>query len=395
MTEGRSGRDLVPRDDERAITPVLETPGSVERFDAGEQAHSVGLTEERSAQIVRQSGNARSISFLAVLVLAIFIPIYWFYDIGIPALGTEGRLSAEDDAQYVTDVGRGYALYLANCARCHDRLSPAPAGNGLGNIGPPLNDQAKLYNALTEDGLPGTGHLNPNYIETVLEVGGRYVCGDDDSVMPAWLQPNGPLNYREVEELIAWLTASTATEFSYDPGAHGEGGGEAEESVPVPVEVTGWRDLSYAPPPDAPTPPACWRNPSGAIGGGGGTAPSAAPIQSPGTAESPRMVEVVETPELMITDSAGTPITAIPVVPGEVIRFQVTNNAPFAHNFFIGEPAALEGNQTNGLTGVANFVDDTMTFEWEVPAEVPMLEFACTIPGHYQTMHGDISAQEQ
>ena len=40
----------------------------------------------------------------------------------------------------------------------------ATATNGQGGVGPPLNDQAKLYNALTADGQPGTGHLNPNYI---------------------------------------------------------------------------------------------------------------------------------------------------------------------------------------------------------------------------------------
>ena len=33
--------------------------------------------------------------------------------------GAEGRLGAEVEAQYVTDVARGYELYLANCATCH------------------------------------------------------------------------------------------------------------------------------------------------------------------------------------------------------------------------------------------------------------------------------------
>jgi hypothetical protein len=35
----------------------------------------------------------------------------------------------------------------------------------------------------------------------VLTVGGRYVCGDPKSVMPVWAQPNGPLNYRQIEEI--------------------------------------------------------------------------------------------------------------------------------------------------------------------------------------------------
>jgi mono/diheme cytochrome c family protein len=57
--------------------------------------------------------------------------------------------AAED--QFVTDVERGYALYLNNCQTCH-------GDNGQGGIGPPLNNQPKLYNALTSDGQAGTGH---------------------------------------------------------------------------------------------------------------------------------------------------------------------------------------------------------------------------------------------
>lgn len=384
MTEGRTGRELTPRPDDQDVTPVLDKPASPERFYAGDRVHTVGLTEERAAKVVRQSGNARSISFLAVLFIAIFVPIYWFYDIGIPALGADGRLAAEANVQQVTDVERGYALYLANCARCH-------GANGQGGIGPPLNDQAKLYNAVTADGQPGQGHLNPIYLERVLEVGGRYVCGDANSVMPAWEQPAGPLNYRQIEEIIAWLTASSEVEFVYDPAAGGEGGGE--EDAAGPRTVSGWRDGNYQPAPDAPSPPPCWRNPGGVIGGGGGGGASLAPIESPGTAEAPRVVELVETANLTIQDAAGAPVSALPVVAGEFVQFQVTNEAEFPHNLFVGPPEALEGNATGDLPGVSDFAADTMSFQWEVPADATGLQFACTIPGHYTTMHGDIVVQ--
>lgn len=395
MSDDRTGRELTPRpDDDAHITPVPDRAAGVERFSAGDQTHTVGLTEERAAQVVRQSGNARSISILAVLVLALFIPIYWFYDIGIPALGAEGRLEAEANVQYVTDVSRGYALYLANCARCH-------GPNGQGGIGPALNDQAKLYNALTPDGGPGTGHLNPVYLQRVLEVGGRYVCGDPNSLMPAWQAPAGPLNYREVEELITFLTASSEIEFEYDPAAHGaEGenvaGGPDGEDV-GPVIVTPWRDAEFEPEPGAPSPPACWTRPSGNIGGDDTTAPSPEPIESPGTAADPRVVEVVETANLEIVDSEGVPVTAVPVIPGEVIRFQVVNSAGFAHNFLIGPQDDLASSATAGLPGVGTFEEGTETFEWEVPedpADLEGLQFACTIPGHYEPMHGDIVVQE-
>lgn len=102
MSDERSRRELTPRDPDQpvrpdsAITPVPEADRrAVERFSAGPRAHTVGLTEERGAQIVRQSGNARNVVFLALLVIAIFIPVYWFYEAGIPALGMEGRMSQE------------------------------------------------------------------------------------------------------------------------------------------------------------------------------------------------------------------------------------------------------------------------------------------------------------
>jgi plastocyanin len=92
------------RDDvETAGSPLTPTEGDsrdVERFSSGARAHSRGLTEERSAQIVRQSANARSVAFLAVLLVTLFIPVYWFYESGIPALGTEGRMTAESRRLY-------------------------------------------------------------------------------------------------------------------------------------------------------------------------------------------------------------------------------------------------------------------------------------------------------
>jgi mono/diheme cytochrome c family protein len=262
MSEDRSGRELTPREagpegGDSALAPVPEADSrAIERFSAGPKAHMVGLTEERSAQIVRQSGNARNIVFLAVIVISLFIPVYWFYENGIPAVGAEGRLAREKDVQYVTDVERGYELFRANCATCH-------GDNGQGGVGPPLNDQAKLFNALTDDGQPGTGHLNPNYITTVLEVGGRYVCGDAQSIMQPWREPNGPLNYRQVEELVAWITASDDITFQYEPSSHAAGAATPEPGHEGPVTVRGWRDPEWTPSPGESSPPACWRNPSG------------------------------------------------------------------------------------------------------------------------------------
>ena len=171
MSDDRTGRELTPRPEEEpsAVTPReagLPASAPAERFSAGQQAHTVGLTEERAAQIVRSSSNARFVAFLLVLLVVIFIPIYWLFENGLSVVGVEGRLETEADRQYITDVSRGYALFLANCARCHGE-------QGQGGIGPPLNDQGKLYQAV--NGSPphytaGKGHLSIDYITSVLEV---------------------------------------------------------------------------------------------------------------------------------------------------------------------------------------------------------------------------------
>ncbi len=392
MTDDRTGREITHRPSGRELEPAREHgESSVERFYAGDAAHTVGLTEERAAGIVRQSGNARSIAFLASLVIVLFIPLYWLYDSGIPGLGSfwsgsPGRLEAEKDVQRVTDIARGHELYLANCARCHGE-------QGQGGLGPALNDQAKLYDQVTAEGLPGTGHLNPNYLRSVLEVGGRYVCGDPNSQMPVWLNDNGgPLNYRQIEELVAFLTASKEDEWEWHPEP------EVGETAPPAGRATGWRDPNFKPDPNAPSPPPCWRNPKnvppGGQGGGGGAAASAAPIENPGTAEKPRVIKLQETATVEITDEGGKEVSAIAVKKGEVVRFEVTNTSgAVPHNFYIGPKEKLEANDTAELKGVPEFTTGTQTFEYEVTEETGTLQFACTVPGHYPTMHGQFQVQ--
>jgi mono/diheme cytochrome c family protein len=296
-------------------------------------------------------------------------------------------MEKEEEVQYVTDVRRGYALYLANCARCHDAPS-GPAGNGLGNVGPPLNDQAKLDNALTAQGLPGTGHLNPDYLHSVLEVGGRYVCGDPKSVMPAWLEPKGPLNYREIEEIITWILATKETNFNYVP-AHPE----ADATLPPPVPVQGWTDPAWTPAPGATPVPACWRAPAG-----GGTTPTAAPVENPGTPDNPRIIEIEGTSNLQWIDpTSESQLGSITLVAGETVEFHVINESGIPHNLHIASESELStAPGDNELPGVDTFPppDGPMTFQYTVDNVPDQPQFACTVPGHYQTMHGDFVIQE-
>ena len=220
-----------------------------DRFTAPPAIHRNDLTPERAAKIVRQSANARWVAFLAVSVVALFVIVYYFYEVGAPLGLSTPRLQAQADAQQVTAIERGYNLYQANCARCH-------GANGQGGIGPVLNDQAKLFD-----------HLNAAYLKNVLTVGGRYVCGNPNSVMPVWADVNGgPLNYRQIEELIAFIRAPSNQTFTVrDPNLNEPViGPDGKEKT-----FTGWVDPSYKPAPGASPVPACWSGSSS-----GGAAPS-------------------------------------------------------------------------------------------------------------------------
>jgi mono/diheme cytochrome c family protein/uncharacterized cupredoxin-like copper-binding protein len=383
VSDENTGRELTPRPDEpeSAVTPResdLPAPSTQvgDRFYAGDQAHTVGLTEERAAQVVRQSSSGRMVAFLAALLIVLFIPLYWIYDIGLPVVGFGGRLEADANHQYVVDVSRGYALYLANCARCH-------GDQGQGAVGPPLNDQAKLYKALNEQGASGTGHLNPGYIRAVLTEGGRIVCGDANSVMPAWLDPKGPLNYREVEDIIKFITASKDLTYTYQP-AHVE----LPATIPPPVTLEGWRDPDYSPPPDATPVPACWRPAAS------GAPATAAPISSPGTADNPRVIEVHASAQISWVDASGAPLGQIAVVAGETVEFQIVNDTPIGHNFHIGSATELSAApEQNDLPGVDTFNSSMMNFTWTVENVPDQPQFACTVLGHYSTMNGAIVVQ--
>jgi mono/diheme cytochrome c family protein/plastocyanin len=309
-------------------TRPQEDEAPVERFTAAPSVLKVDLPPERAAQIVRQSSNARWVSFLAVVIVVLFVALYWFYELGGPLGLTESRLEAEADAQQVTRVERGYNIFQANCARCH-------GANGEGGVGPILNDQEKLYQ-----------HLNEDYLNTILVAGGRYACGNALSQMPVWSDtatPPGPLNYIQIEDLIEFIRAdNTQTYTIRDPELL------EPERDPVTGQVktfTGWVDPSYKPAPGATPYPACWQDSFVTASPSPGA--SSEPAPSGGTA-SPAPSGGGGTVTLNIAAPAGAATsgfvpTELTAPAGETFYLLFTNDdAGVAHNVAINDASGLQ-----------------------------------------------------
>jgi mono/diheme cytochrome c family protein/plastocyanin len=265
---GRQHEERLP------ATRPSSAPAPASRFSAPPSAHKHDLSPERAARIVRQSANARWVGFLAVTIVALFVIGYYFYEVGLPGGLSAPRLDAAAQADQVTAVQRGYNIFQANCAQCH-------GVNGEGGKGPALNDQSKLF-----------WHLTPDYLRNMLQVGGRYACGNATSIMPVWSNtgnPPGPLNYMQINNVIAFLRATKDQTYTVlDPNLF--------EPVIDPATgkektFTGWVDPNFKPAPGATPYPACWQDsfktaaPS-AASSGGSAAPSAGASAAPSAGAS-------------------------------------------------------------------------------------------------------------
>ncbi len=311
-------------------------PAPVERFSASPSIHSTDFPPERAAQIVRQSSNARWVGFLAVVVVILFVAIYWFYELGAPLGLSTARQAAEVSAQQVTLVEQGYNVFQANCARCH-------GAQGQGGIGPTLNRQDKLFQ-----------HLNANYLRNVLTVGGRYVCGNANSVMPVWSNqgnPPGPLNYRQINELIAFLRATNEQAYTVrDP----ELGTPEKDPITGKVKTfTGWRDPKYQPAPDATPYPACWTDEfttasaSGSPAASGSAGPAASGSAAPSAAAGGSTVSIVAQGVAFTT-------TAVSATAGAGFTLSFDNeDAGTPHNVDIKDASGGEVFKTDIFPGVA------------------------------------------
>ena len=341
----------------------------VERFTAAPSVLQVDLPPERAAQIVRQSSNARWVSFLAVVIVVLFVALYWFYELGGPLGLTQSRLLAEADAQQVTRVERGYNIFQANCARCH-------GVNGEGGIGPVLNSQEKLYQ-----------HLNADYLNTILVAGGRYACGNPLSQMPVWSDtatPPGPLNYTQIEDVIEFIRAENTQTFTIrDPELF------EPETDPITGQVktfTGWVDPTYEPAPGATPFPACYLDAFATPAPSGSPGASA----SPGASESPAASAPTGTVTLNVSAPVGAAATgfaetALTAPADETFNILFTNDdTGVDHNVAINDPSGQQQFMGEIFKGVD-------TREYVVPPLVAgSYMYVCSV---HATMTGTLTVQ--
>ena len=250
------------------------------------------------------------------------------------------------------------------------RTARAATGtNGEGGIGPALNRQDKLF-----------AHLNENYLRTVLAAGGRYVCGNPNSLMPVWSNlatPPGPLNYRQIDELIAFLRATD--DVTYIIRDHELGTPLKDPLTGKTMTFTGWRDPAYQPAPDATPYPACWEDefttppasagPSGSPGASPapGASGSAAPSASAGGGTAGPPISIVAQGVVFTTPSVIVPPNA-----GFQIAFD-NQDAGVQHNVAIKDNAGTEVFKGDIFPGV-----ETRTYD--VPALDPGdYTFICTV----------------
>jgi len=129
-------------------------------------------------------------------------------------------------------------------------------------------------------------------------------------------------------------------------------------------------------------------SPGGSAAASPGGSPGASPAGSPAAGDG-ETIALSETPSLQILRD-GEQVTELALAEGQTYTFEVTNEGGLEHNFYIGPAEQLQSNDVAELPGIPNFLEGTQSFEYTATAETAGLEFACTVPGHYEPMHGSL-----
>ena len=97
----------------------------------------------------------------------------------------------------------------------------------------------------------------------------------------------------------------------------------------------------------------------------------------PGTAASPRVVQIVATPRLRFVPDA------VIVKQGETVTFEVTSMSPIIHEFMVGPAADVAADKpgTPEITDIGMMETRSLTYTFDGPGPYA---FACHATGHYE-----------
>ena len=97
----------------------------------------------------------------------------------------------------------------------------------------------------------------------------------------------------------------------------------------------------------------------------------------PGTAASPRVVQIVATPRLRFVPDA------VIVKQGETVTFEVTSMSPIIHEFMVGTAADVAADKpgTPEITDIGMMETRSLTYTFDGPGPYA---FACHATGHYE-----------
>ncbi len=114
-----------------------------------------------------------------------------------------GRMAVFEDRQAAQDIATGAALFEANCRSCH-----GINGEGVGELGPALNERAFFQDRMKTLGWPGTlgEYVSATIAQGRIAATRPLYAGDGNVVMTAWSQQyGGPLRPDEIAALTAFV----------------------------------------------------------------------------------------------------------------------------------------------------------------------------------------------
>ena len=198
--------------------------------------------------------------------------------------------------------------------------------------------------------------------------------------MPVWSDkgsPPGPLNYRQIDELIAFLRATNEHEYEIKDGSTNE-----PIIDPATGEVrtfTGWRDPNYKPAAGSTPYPDCYLN--ALTGGAGGSAAPGASVDPSAPTVTVSAPDGAATSGFVPTTLEAKADTAFTLV------FDNKDATTGPHNVVINDPggAAVAIGDTAFFTGPA-------TRSYSVPAlKAGTYTFVCQV--HASTMKGTLEVK--